>query len=169
MSLLIKFNETGQEIGSEDVPLNDGNLQFYIEQYGKERAEGYHAGLSALLKETESILQFSRGSRLAPHTPATIRREFESFYDEQMNFLNTPLAQQIKEHGLGWQRGYLDSVSDFTKQADLILYTHDTNSGYYRNSDSPVRRNVEKYFKEKTTLIKILQPTIKSYNPNPPT
>jgi len=169
MSLLKKFNETGQEIGSENVPLDNDNLTRYVEQYGQERAEGYQTGMSDILKRVELAIT-SRDSRFPVPTHAMVRSAFEAYSEEQQRFMNTALANQIKEHGSPWQQGYIDSVSDFLSQVEPIFRYSDPKSEYYldRYPDGRIRRSIEQYFKEKTILLKILQPTIKSIYPIPP-
>lgn len=49
MSLIKKFNETGQEIGSENVAPD--NFQQLVEQYGPEFAKGYAAAVTNLTNQ----------------------------------------------------------------------------------------------------------------------
>ena len=56
MSLLKNFDETGKEIGSEDVSITETNFQKYIEQYGPERAAGYRDAVADIMNSLWDIL-----------------------------------------------------------------------------------------------------------------
>ena len=81
MTLLKKFNETGQEIGSEDVEINESNFQRYIDQYGLERAMGYCDAVSDLFYDLEYRMP----------VPFTVQRNSTAalkFHAEKQKLLN---------------------------------------------------------------------------------
>ncbi|OQP49065.1 hypothetical protein [Niastella populi] len=84
MTLLKKFDENGQEIGSpEDVPINETNFQQYIEQYGKERAEGYKDAFADIMKEISGMMTGSDKFGEFANSRQVIGRKVQIFHNEK--------------------------------------------------------------------------------------
>jgi hypothetical protein len=56
MTILKKFDENGQEIGSEDVFITDSNLPDSIKQYGIDWTQGYTAAFSDIMKQITGMM-----------------------------------------------------------------------------------------------------------------
>ena len=83
MTLLKKFDENHQEISSDDVPIDESNFQQYIEQYGKERAEGYKDAFADIMKQITGMMTGFDGDVEHYNSRQVIGRKVEIFHKEK--------------------------------------------------------------------------------------
>jgi|SRR6185437_13265753 len=80
MTVLKQFGENGEEIGSEDVAINESNFQLYIDQYGKERAEGYKDAFVDIMKQITGLVtrndEYGEGWGVSPQVAGTNVKKF---------------------------------------------------------------------------------------------
>lgn len=93
MTLLKKFNEAGQEIGSDDVPIDETNFQKYIEQYGQERAEGYKDALTDMMKQIRNLVLFDdQYGEDWLYSDQVAGRKVKKYYDHRLKSFETMVA-----------------------------------------------------------------------------
>lgn len=88
-----------------------------------------------------------------------------SDYDKEGNPISTRIEslstqnheRYLAEHGAERVKGYEDALTDFVKEIDLLLDQPLKNGGYMPNTPHIVRRDLEKFLKEKTKLLDVLK------------
>jgi len=152
MTILKRFNETGQEINSEDAPVTVLDIQQCLTEYGTDWVTGYRMGISDFLPRVDALLEAATSGG-----HVTKSRTFYANYREQEFFLNTSLFNRIREHGSKWEQGYINAVSDFHRQIDLVIFDRVTfDPPYYGiNSDKSISSNLSELRRRQSDFITI--------------
>jgi len=153
-----EFLRYGSQLAKSDAELNIKSLGDYIIKHGQKRVEGYVSAIFEFRKRITPILNRQLvNDTYAPNSPSFVRRELEKYYQEQIGFHASPIADFIRSNDSEWPKGYLDFTSDLIKGLYLVLETELEDGGSYPNTGIHVTRKLEKLVEQKTAFSDAIQ------------
>lgn len=104
MALLKKFDENGQEIGSDQVFVTEGDLLSFAKQYGGQWIDGYQAALEDIVNELFETVIFDKDHNLY-NSPQVAGRRLQKFHTDKKCLLENlatavPRIKKLLNHDL---------------------------------------------------------------------